>query len=134
MRSEDRSSGETRTAADALLEEAAGRLRLVVAELAARLRPFPAFLDMVSVQAVELDPPSLIEAGRGCVVVLPDGEICELDLKAMPGIEGITETNQAEEFRKLELPAHEYVVYAAEAIHALYRELRRRWHEPKAGG
>jgi hypothetical protein len=81
---------------------------------------------MVSVQAVELDPPSLIEAGRGCVVVLPDGEIRELDLKIMPGIEGITETDQAEEFRKLDLPAHEYVVYAAEAILALYRELRRR--------
>lgn len=126
MRPEDSSSGESRTAADALLEEAAGRLRLVLAALATRLRPFPAFLNMVSVQALELDPPSLIEAGRGCVVVLPDGEICELDLRAMPGIEGITETDQAEEFRKLDLPAHEYVVYAAAAIHALYLELRRR--------
>lgn len=126
MRLEDNPTGETPTAADALLEETAGRLRLVVAELATRLRPFPAFLNMVSVQAVELAPSSLFEADRGCVVVLPDGEICELDLKAMPGIEGITETDQAEEFRKLDLPAHEYVVYAADAIHALYLELRRR--------
>lgn len=134
MRSEDNPTGQTPTAADALLEEAAGRLRLVVAELATRLRPFPAFLNMVSVQAVELAPPSLIEADRGCVVVLPDGEICELDLKVMPGIEGITETDQAEEFRELDLPAHEYVVYAAEAIQALYLELLRRGHGPKAGG
>jgi hypothetical protein len=126
MRQEDNPTSEGQTAADALLAEAAGRLRLVVAELAARLRPFPAFLNMVSVQAVELDPPSLIGAGRGCVVVLPDGEICELGLRAMPGIEGITEADQAEEFRRLDLPTHEYVVYAAEAIHALYQELRRR--------
>jgi hypothetical protein len=126
MRPEDNPSDEPQTAADALLAEAAGRLRLVLAELAERLRPFPAFLNMVSVQAVELDPPSLIAADRGCVVVLPDGEICELVLKTLPGIEGISEADQAEGFRRLELPAHEYVVYAAEAIHALYQELRRR--------
>ena len=85
MPPDDRPSGETRIAADVLLEEAAGRLRLVVAELAAGLRPFPAFLNMVSVQAVELDPPSLIESDRGCVVVLPDGEICELGPESHAG-------------------------------------------------
>ncbi|MEK7807144.1 MAG: hypothetical protein AAB528_05350 [Chloroflexota bacterium] len=129
MRPENCSTGDKRAADDAFVAEAAGRLRLVVVELAARLRPFPAFLNMVSVQALELDPPSLPSltgAGRGCVVVLPDGEICELVLEALPGIAGITEADQAEEYRTLDLPAHEYVVYAAEAIYALYRELRRR--------
>ena len=55
----------------AALEEAAARLCGVLAELASRLRPFPAFLNMTSVQAVELDLPLRSTADRSCVVVLP---------------------------------------------------------------
>ena len=111
---------------DALLEEAASRLRDILAGLASRLRPFPAFLDMVSVQAVELEPTLGNTADHGCVVVLPDGEICELDLKVVPGVQGITDTDQLEEYRQLDLPAEDYIVYAAAAIRALVQELRRR--------
>ena len=65
--------------------ETAERLRTAVAELASQLRPFPGFFGMSTIQAIELDlpagsgfqpPPEL-----GCVVVLPDGDISELDLK-----------------------------------------------------
>ena len=110
----------------AALEEAAARLRQVLAELASRLRPFPAFLNMTSVQAVELDPAFRPAADRGCVVVLPGGEICELDLSVMPGIQGIMDIDQVEEFRELELPPEEYIVYAATAIRAMAGELARR--------
>ena len=117
---------EPTSTADALLQEAATRLREILAGLASRLRPFPAFLDMVSVQAVELEPTLWPTADQGCVVVLPDGEICELDLKVVPGIQGITDTDQLEEYRELDLPAEDYIVYAAAAIRALAQELRRR--------
>ncbi len=117
---------EPRPADDFLLEEEAVRLHELLRELASRLRPFPAFLNMVSVQAVELEPPPLPEADRGCVVVLPDGEICELALKVVPGIEGIAEMDQIEEFRELDLAVDEYILYAAAAIRMLYQELRRR--------
>ncbi|MCI0794433.1 MAG: hypothetical protein J4O03_13300 [Chloroflexi bacterium] len=115
-----------REATDAALEEAAARLREVLAELASRLRPFPAFLNMTSLQAVELDPPLRPTADRGCVVVLPDGEICQLDLSVMPGIQGIMDIDQVEEFRELELPPEEYIVYAVTAIRVLSEELARR--------
>jgi hypothetical protein len=113
-------------AAGALVEETAARLRDLLAGLASRLRPFPAFLNMVSVQAVELDPPPGAPKDQGCVVVLPGGEICELDLKALPGIEGIRDIDPVEETTELELPPEEYIFYAAAAIRLLYQELRRR--------
>ena len=113
-------------AAITLVEEAALQLRGLVADLASRLRPFPAFLNMVSVQAIELEPLPGAPQDRGCVVVLPDGEICELDLMALPGIQGIRDIDQVEQLRELELPPEEYVVYAASAIRLLYQELRRK--------
>jgi hypothetical protein len=113
-------------AANDALEEAASRLQNLLAELASRLRPFPAFLNMASVQAVELDPPLRALVDRGCVVVRSDGEICELNLQVVPGAEGLTEIDQLEEFRELPLSVEEYVVYAATAIRVLKEELRRR--------
>jgi len=113
-------------AADTVLRDAAARLRELLSELAQSLRPFPAFLDMDSLQAVELEPPFAPTADHGCVVVLPEGEICEMDLSVMPGIQGIMDIDQVEQFTELELPDDEYIVYAATAIRLLGQELRRR--------
>ena len=54
-----------------LLEQTAAQLRRAVAELAAQLRPFPAFWGMSSVQAIELEPPPSAAAEWGCIVLLP---------------------------------------------------------------
>ena len=70
---------------EAVLRDAAARLRELLAELAHNLRPFPALLNMASVQAVELEPPFAPTADHGCVVVPPEGEICEMDLSGIPG-------------------------------------------------
>ena len=113
-------------AAESTLREAAARLRELLAELAQKLQPFPAFLNMASVQAVELEPSFAPTADHGCVVVLPKGEICEMHLSVMPGIQGIMDIDQVERFTELELPDEEYIVYAATAIRLLSQELRRR--------
>ena len=126
MASSDNSPERSEPTAEALLAQMATNLRGLVADLASRLRPFPAFLNMVSVQAMELEPAPDSPADRGCVVVLPDGEICELDLMALPGIEGIRDIDSVEEIRELELLPEEYIGYAASAIRLLYQELRRR--------
>ena len=72
-------SGETQDGATSSaytgIEEAAERLRELLARLALGLRPSPAFLNMVSVQAIELELVSDMSEELGCVVVLPDGEI-----------------------------------------------------------
>lgn len=113
-------------AAESVLHDAAARLKELLAEMAQSLRPFPAFLNMDSLQAVELEPPFAPTADHGCVVVLPEGEICEMDLSLMPGIQGIMDIDQVERFTELELPDDEYIVYAATAIRLLSQELRRR--------
>ena len=108
----------------------AERLRETVAGLAAQLRPFPPFLGMSTLQAIELElppgsgfkpPPEL-----GCVVVLPDGEISELNLKAIPGANGPTDVDQVEEFRELDLPPEQYIAYATVAVQLLQEEMKQR--------
>ena len=126
MTSRDVNPQQPQPAAITLIEETASQLKSLLADLASRLRPFPAFLDMVSVQAIELEPLPDASQERGCVVVLPGGEICELDLMALPGVQGITDIDQVEQISELELPAEEYVVYAASAVRLVYQELRRR--------
>ena len=111
--------------ADALVEQTASHLRGVLAELASRLRPFPAFLNMVSLQAVELEPLPGGPEDLGCVVVLPGGEICELDLKVLPGIGGVR-SSSVEELTELDLTPWDYITYASAAIRLLHLELRRR--------
>jgi len=110
--------------------ETAERLRVVVAGLATQLRPFPPFLGMSTLQAIELElppgsgfqpPPEL-----GCVVVLPDGEISELDLKNIPGPYGPADVDQVEQFTELDLPSEQYIDYATVAVRLLQEEMKRR--------
>jgi len=61
----------------------------------------------------------------GCVVVLPEGEICELDLQFMPGVEGVRDVDTVEELIELELVAEDYITYATQAIRLIYRELEK---------
>ncbi len=110
----------------AALTDAAQRLETVLVELASRLRPFPAFLGMTSVQAVEVESPLTADPDMGCVVVDPEGRLCRFDITAISGIAGIAESDQVEEFQPLELGPLEYIGYASAAIQALAAELRRR--------
>ncbi len=109
--------------------ETAERLRATVAGLATQLRPFPPFLGMNTLQAIELElppgsgfqpPPEL-----GCVVVLADGEISELDLKMIPGPYGPTDVDQVEQFKELDLPPEHYIAYATVAVRLLQEEIGR---------
>ena len=121
-----KSGEELERAATDALGETARQLGEILAELAGRLRPFPAFLGMVSVQAVELEPPMTPTRDLGCVVVDPEGRICQLDIRELAGIAGLTEADQVEEFQELELSDAEFILYAATAIQLLTGELRWR--------
>ncbi len=122
----EKNSEELRSAAGAVLAEAAAGLAQILAEMASKLEPFPAFLNMMSVQAIELEPVSQSREDRGCLVVCPDGGIRRLELTAILGVAGVAEVDQMEQFQELDLPPEEYIVYAAQAVELLYAELRRR--------
>ena len=112
---------------DTLLADTAGRLETMLAELCGRLVPFPAFMGMATIQAVELEPALNPRADRGCVVVTPDGMIAELDVMAIPGVVGVLEVDQVEQFKPLDdLSPEEYLIYLAAAVRALSEEARRR--------
>ena len=110
--------------------ETAGRLRETVARLASQLRPFPGFLGMSTLQAIELElPPGSgiqLPPELGCVVVLPDGEISELDLRFIPGPSGPADVDQVEQFIELDLPPEQYIAFATVAVRLLQEETRRR--------
>ena len=110
---------------DALWQASAG-LEDIVLELCRQLQPFPAFLGMATIQAIELDPAPAPLLDLGCVVVTPDGVIAELDVTAIPGVVGVLEVDQVEEFRPLDLPAPARLVYLTEAVRVLGAEIARR--------
>jgi hypothetical protein len=109
-----------------LLENTAAQMSDAVAELASKLRPFPSFMGMTSLQAIELEPPPDSRGDWGCVVVLPDGEICELELEVIPGPVGPADVDQVDKYKPLDLSAGDYIHFAAAALRTMGRELERR--------
>ena len=85
-------------------------------------------------QAIELElPPGAgfqLPSELGCVVVLPNGEISELDLRLIPGAVGPAEVDQVEQFTELDLPPELYIAYATMAIQLLQVEIARQ-NEPQ---
>ena len=110
----------------ALLAATAQQLQDILEKVARDIRPFPSFLGMTSVQAVEVEPGFSSGRDLGCVVVDPEGRLCSLEITAISGIAGMAEVDQVEEFQPVDLSPVEYVVYASAAIELLTAELRRR--------
>ena len=109
-----------------LLADAAVQMESLVVRLCRLLDPFPAFLDMATIQAIELDPIPTPNPDLGCVVLTPDGAIAELDVTAIPGIVGVLEVDQVEQFTPLDLTTGEYLIYLTEAVRVLTAELIQR--------
>ena len=112
--------------AAAILETAATQLETLLDDLCRRLQPFPSFLGMATIQAVELEPALTPARDLGCLVVTPDGEIAALDITAIPGIVGVLEVDQVEQFQPADLTPEERLIYLLAAIRQLDAELRRR--------
>ena len=109
-----------------VLADAVVQMESLVVRLCRQLDPFPDFLGMATIQAIELDPIPTPNPSLGCVVLTPDGAIAELDVTAIPGIVGVLEVDQVEQFTPLDLTTGEYLVYLAEAIRVLAAELGKR--------
>ena len=109
-----------------VLADTVVQMESLVVRLCRQLDPFPAFLGMTTIQAIELDPIPAPNPNLGCVVLTPNGTIAELDVTAIPGIVGVLEVDQVEQFTPLDLTDSEYLVYLTEAIRVLVVELGRR--------
>lgn len=119
-----------RAAADAALarasldvSDASLELRRLLAEIADALDPFPNFMGLSSVQAVEVEPPGGANPQNGCVVVCPDGELRELVLRMIPAPFDMGGVEQTDEMAELDLPPAEFAAYAHAAALELLKLL-----------
>ena len=87
-------------------------------ELAVALDPFPGFLGMDSIQAVELDPDTRFP-DRGCLVVTDEGLIKELSLDLIPGPTFIGGVDSTETFKDVYIEGQEKDFYLGSAIQIL---------------
>jgi hypothetical protein len=106
---------------DGLVEGAALRLRELLREAVSHLDPFPPFPGAFFTYAIEAEPAAAAHAGRGCVVVCPDGELYEVvmgvELPSFPDEPADPVSLRKEELRKLDnLHPRDYLVYAYDAL------------------
>lgn len=106
--------------ADAALERAADRLRRLLQQSAARLDPFPPFPGAFFSFGIEIDAPGVESADRGCVVLAPDGELYELEMKQQVPDSDFEMADPValrdEELKPLDLHPRDYVIYAYNAL------------------
>tara|TARA_B100000029_G_C16726198_1_gene648944 strand:- start:32 stop:421 length:390 start_codon:yes stop_codon:yes gene_type:complete len=87
-------------------------------ELAAALEPFPGFLGMESIHAIELEP-DMRFPDRGCLVVTDEGLIKELSLDLIPGPMVLGGVDSKETFREVDIEGQEKDFYLGMAIQIL---------------
>lgn len=116
--------------ADDLLQRTADRLHRVLADACARLDPFPPFPGAFFSYGIEIDAPAVESAERGCVVLAPDGELYELEMRQdLPASDFDVADPVAlreEKMKPLDLHPLEYVVYAYEALRVVTELLMER--------
>ena len=104
--------------ADLILNKTNVELQDLLVAVAAALENFPGFLNMETVQAIEVDSIAGFP-DRGCIVVTPEGVLKELVLSILPGASSIGGYEQSEQFKDLDLPPEEETVYLYRAIKLL---------------
>ncbi len=87
-------------------------------ELAAALEPFPGFLGMDSIHAIELEP-DMRFPDRGCLVVTNEGLIKELSLDLIPGPTILGGVDSKETFKEVDIEGQEKDFYLGSAIQIL---------------
>lgn len=106
------------------IEGLAEHLHNRLVQMVSSLKPFPSFMELLTLQAIEIQPDVSLGTDRGCVVLCPDGEFYELTLRLIPGHFDGEVNDYTEELRRLELPHHEFVTFARAAIKEIERLLK----------
>ena len=104
-----------RSETDSVLERCARNLELVSEKVANSLSVFPGFLNMETVQAIEIEP---FKDGpdRGCVVICPDGHLYEFVLEILSGPDSVGGYQHSDNLKELDLSNIEKIVYLERGI------------------
>ena len=104
-----------RSETDSVLEKCARNLELVSEKVANSLSVFPGFLNMETVQAIEIEP-FLGGPDRGCVVICPDGHLYEFVLEILSGPDSVGGYQHSDNLKELDLSNIEKIVYLERGI------------------
>ena len=104
-----------RSETDSVLEGCARNLELISEKGANSLSVFPGFLNMETVQAIEIEP---FKDGpdRGCVVICPDGHLYEFVLEILSGPDSVGGYQHSDNLKELDLSNIEKIVYLERGI------------------
>ena len=104
-----------RSETDSVLEGCARNLELISEKVANSLSVFPGFLNMETVQAIEIEP---FKDGpdRGCVVICPDGHLYEFVLEILSGPDSVGGYQHSDNLKELDLSNIEKIVYLERGI------------------
>ena len=104
-----------RSETDSVLEGCARNLELVSEKVANSLSVFPGFLNMETVQAIEIEP---FKDGpdRGCVVICADGHLYEFVLEILSGPDSVGGYQHSDNLKELDLSNIEKIVYLERGI------------------
>ena len=120
--------------ADVVLERTANQLRELLHAAVAELVPFPSFPNAMFTNAIECDPGSAADPDRGCIVVMEDGELYELEMGIDHDAIELTGswdpvTARKETTKKVDLHPRDYIVYAYNGLIAVTELLLEREEE-----
>ena len=120
--------------ADVVVERTAAQLRELLHAAVAELEPFPSFPNAMFTNAVECEAGSAGDPERGCVVVMEDGELYELEMGIDHDAIELTGswdpvTARKETVKKVELHPRDYIVYAYNGLVAVTELLLERAEE-----
>ena len=104
-----------RSETDSVLEGCARNLELVSEKVANSLSVFPGFLNMETVQAIEIEP-FIDGPDRGCVVICPDGHLYEFVLEILSGPDSVGGYQHSDNLKELDLSNIEKIVYLERGI------------------
>ena len=104
-----------RSETDSVLEGCARNLESLSEKVANSLSVFPGFLNMETVQAIEIEP---FKDGpdRGCVVICPDGHLYEFVLEILSGPDSVGGYQHSDNLKELDLSNIEKIVYLERGI------------------
>ena len=104
-----------RSETDSVLEGCARNLELISEKVANSLSVFPGFLNMETVQAIEIEP---FKDGpdRGCVVICPNGHLYEFVLEILSGPDSVGGYQHSDNLKELDLSNIEKIVYLERGI------------------
>lgn len=121
---------ELKQRADGILEKAAQELKELLQDAAGAVGTFPLFPGTPT-HAIEAEPMTWDPSQRGCIVVIPDGELKELTMSVNPTMDG--HLFPMDDLKEAHLSTMEYLIYAHGGVQELSKFMEEKRRQARRG-